>query len=199
MIGDTGEGDASQHVLRDSADRAAGQPSVRFVVISSDVIYPTGAMKDYETKFWLPFKGVKKPVYAIPGNHDWYDALEGFAATFFEPRRPRGDARAYRGGRRAVGTTRRPHRSRRCIAEAAGSAASTGADAGQRAPFFQVQTEDFALLAMDTGVAQEVDPAQSAVARGRPRGGARQVHHGRPGPPVLRRRTRPAANETSRS
>ena len=57
---------------------------MRFVVISSDVVYPTGAMKDYETKFWLPFKGVTRPVYAIPGNHDWYDALEGFAATFLQ-------------------------------------------------------------------------------------------------------------------
>jgi DNA repair exonuclease SbcCD nuclease subunit len=27
---------------------------------------------------------VTKPVYAIPGNHDWYDALEGFAATFLD-------------------------------------------------------------------------------------------------------------------
>ena len=39
---------------------------VRFVVVSSDVVYPTGAMKDYESRFWLPFKGVNKPVYAIP-------------------------------------------------------------------------------------------------------------------------------------
>ena len=58
---------------------------MRFVVISSDVVYPNGAMIDYETKFWLPFKGVTKPVYAIPGNHDWYDALEAFLATFLEP------------------------------------------------------------------------------------------------------------------
>src|SRR6185312_7179910 len=84
VIGDTGEGDASQHVLRDVLLSVANQPDVRFVVISSDVVYPTGAMKDYEAKFWLPFKGVTKPVYAIPGNHDWYDALEGFAATFFD-------------------------------------------------------------------------------------------------------------------
>ncbi len=55
------------------------------MVISSDVIYPTGSMKNYEANFWLPFKGFEKPVYAIPGNHDWYDALEGFAATFFVP------------------------------------------------------------------------------------------------------------------
>ena len=85
VIGDTGEGDASQQVLKDSLLRAASADDVRFVVLSSDVVYPTGAMKDYESRFWLPFKGVTKPVYAIPGNHDWYDALEGFVATFFEP------------------------------------------------------------------------------------------------------------------
>ena len=85
VIGDTGEGDASQQVLKDSLLRAANADDVRFVVLSSDVVYPTGAMKDYESRFWLPFKGVTKPVYAIPGNHDWYDALEGFVATFFKP------------------------------------------------------------------------------------------------------------------
>ena len=85
VIGDTGEGDASQHVLRDQLLSVAGRDDVRFVVVSSDVIYPSGEMKDYEAKFWLPFKGISKPVYAVPGNHDWYDALEGFAATFFEP------------------------------------------------------------------------------------------------------------------
>ena len=66
VIGDTGEGDASQHVLRDQLLSVAEQPDVRFVVISSDVVYPTGAMKDYEAKFWLPFKGVTRPVYAFP-------------------------------------------------------------------------------------------------------------------------------------
>ena len=67
-------------------------------MLSSDVIYPSGAMKDYEAKFWLPFKGVDKPVYAIPGNHDWYDALEGFNATFLEAgRRAHRHARADRG------------------------------------------------------------------------------------------------------
>ena len=63
-------------------------------MISSDVIYPTGAMKDYEAKFWLPLKGTHKPVYAIPGNHDWYDALEAFAATFLEPEAARAAMRA---------------------------------------------------------------------------------------------------------
>ena len=95
MIGDPGEGDASQHILRDQIIRAGAE--VRFMVISSDVIYPTGSMKNYEANFWLPFKGFNKPVYAIPGNHDWYDALEGFAATFFAPEAARRRcARAWR-------------------------------------------------------------------------------------------------------
>src|SRR4029453_17925509 len=49
VIGDTGEGDASQLVLKDSLLRASGADDVRFVVVSSDVVYPTGAMKDYES------------------------------------------------------------------------------------------------------------------------------------------------------
>ena len=72
----------------------SNHPDVRFVVVSSDVVYPTGAMNDYEAKFWLPFKGVTRPVYAIPGNHDWYDALEGFAATFLQPDAARASIRA---------------------------------------------------------------------------------------------------------
>lgn len=85
VIGDTGEGDASQHALRDQHLTVAGTPEVRSVVLSSDVVYPNGAMIDYETNFWLPFKGVTKPIYAIPGNHDWYDAIEAFNATFLQP------------------------------------------------------------------------------------------------------------------
>src|SRR5262249_4324450 len=58
VIGDTGEGDASQHVLRDQLLTVAARDEVRFVVISSDVVYPNGSMIDYENRFWLPFKGV---------------------------------------------------------------------------------------------------------------------------------------------
>ena len=44
---------------------------------------------DYEANFYLPFQGFAKPIYAIPGNHDWYDALEGFNANFLESRAAR--------------------------------------------------------------------------------------------------------------
>ena len=82
-----------------SSSSAAAQPDVKFVVISSDVVYPTGAMKDYEANFWLPFKGITKPVYAIPGNHDWYDALEGVRGHL---------PRAGRGARRRCARASRP-------------------------------------------------------------------------------------------
>jgi 3',5'-cyclic AMP phosphodiesterase CpdA len=157
VIGDTGEGDASQHVLRDSILRAAAAPDVRFVVLSSDVVYPTGAMRDYEARFWLPFKGVTKPFYAIPGNHDWYDALEGFVATFFTPEAARVAMRARIAADGGISSTT-DERIEEYIQRAAFLRQQYGVRTGtQQAPFFQVQTPQFALLAVDTGVLRGVD------------------------------------------
>jgi len=82
VIGDPGEGDASQYSLASRYLKLGQSDDVKFLVISSDVIYPAGAIEDYEAKFYLPFQGFAKPVYAIPGNHDWFDALESFNANF---------------------------------------------------------------------------------------------------------------------
>ncbi|MGE3309501.1 MAG: metallophosphoesterase [Limisphaerales bacterium] len=162
VIGDPGEGDASQLVLKDSLLSAAGQPGTKFVVISSDVVYPTGEMKDYEANFWLPFKGVTKPVYAIPGNHDWYDALDGFAATFLDPRAARTMMRGRAEADGALGR-RSEARIERALREAARLRGEYGVPTGfQQGPFFQIQTDRFALIAVDTGVRKRVDPAQGA-------------------------------------
>jgi predicted phosphodiesterase len=160
VIGDPGEGDASQHALRDQVLAAASRDDVRFVVIASDVIYPTDAMKDYERGFWLPMKGTHKPVYAIPGNHDWYDALESFAATFFEPAAARTAMHARIAADNGV-TTTTDGRITELIDTAAFYRAQYGVPTGfQRAPFFDVQTAEFALIAIDTGVLRSVDPVQ---------------------------------------
>jgi 3',5'-cyclic AMP phosphodiesterase CpdA len=160
VIGDTGEGDASQQVLKDSLLRAANADDVKFVVLSSDVVYPTGAMKDYEARFWLPFKGVTKPIYAIPGNHDWYDALEGFVATFFEPESARLAMRARIAADGGLSSTT-DARIEEFINRAAFLRRQYGVQTGtQAAPFFQVQTPGFALIAVDTGVLRGVDPEQ---------------------------------------
>jgi uncharacterized membrane protein HdeD (DUF308 family)/3',5'-cyclic AMP phosphodiesterase CpdA len=165
VIGDPGEGDASQHVLRDQIIRAGIDPAVRFMVISSDVIYPTGSMNDYEANFWLPFKGFDKPVYAIPGNHDWYDALEGFVATFYRPDAARAAMRArVEADNRLTSTT--DTRVAWLIGEAARLRREYQVPTGfQRAPYFQIQTERFALIMVDTGVLRRVDADQLAWLR----------------------------------
>jgi len=165
VIGDTGEGDASQHVLRESLIRAAAADEVKFVVLSSDVVYPTGAMRDYELRFWLPFMGVSKPVFAIPGNHDWYDALEGFAATFFRPEAARLAMRARLDADERVSSTTDAV-IEDLIDKAAALRGQYGVPTGfQQAPFFQVQTPGFVLLGIDTGVLRRVDREQLAWLR----------------------------------
>jgi 3',5'-cyclic AMP phosphodiesterase CpdA len=183
VIGDPGEGDASQHVLRDQIIRAGIDPAVRFMVISSDVIYPTGSMNDYEANFWLPFKGFDKPVYAIPGNHDWYDALEGFVATFYRPDAARVAMRArVEVDNRLTSTT--DTRVAWLIGEAARLRREYGVPTGfQRAPYFQIQTERFALICVDTGVLRRVDADQLAWLRAaleRSRGKLKMVILGHP-------------------
>lgn len=166
VIGDTGEGDASQHSLRDQYLQVVRREEVKFVVVSSDVVYPAGAMRDYEAKFWLPFMGTTKPVYAIPGNHDWYDALEAFAATFLQPDAARAAMRArVEADNRISSTTDR--RIDELIAEASRLRKEYRVPTQlQEAPYFQLQTDSFALFAVDTGVARRVDPAQLVWLKG---------------------------------
>jgi hypothetical protein len=183
VIGDTGEGDASQQALRDQFLTVVAQQDVRFVVISSDVVYPDGAMMDYETKFWLQFKGVTKPVFAIPGNHDWYDALEAFLATFLQSDAARAAMRARaEADLRLTSTTN--ERIEYLIGEAERLRREYDVPTGfQRGPFFEFQSERFALLAIDTGIVKRIDPAQWAwleSALGRARGKLTMVVLGHP-------------------
>src|SRR5205823_7264344 len=65
IIGDPGEGDASQYSLMAQYLELGRREEVKFLVISSDVIYPAGSMHDYESNFYLPFQDFAKPIYAI--------------------------------------------------------------------------------------------------------------------------------------
>jgi uncharacterized membrane protein HdeD (DUF308 family) len=160
VLGDTGEGGNAQHSLRDQYLSLGRRPDVKFLMVSSDVIYPSGAMSDYESKFYLPFKGFTKPIYAIPGNHDWYDALEGFAANFLKPEAARVCMQSRLETDRRL-TTTTESRIEGFIAEAARLRREYGVSTGwQRGPYFEVQTERFALIAVDTGVLRQVDMVQ---------------------------------------
>lgn len=162
VVGDPGEGDASQQVLKDQILSVSNKTDVDFVVVSSDIVYPSGAMKDYERKFFLPFKGLTKPVYAIPGNHDWYDALEGFAATFFTPDAARKAMAARINSDLHITSTNKKDIDR-LVNQAAFLRSEYKLPVGyQNAPFFQVSTDFFVLLSIDTGVRRRVDSLQLA-------------------------------------
>jgi hypothetical protein len=63
------------------------------MVICSDLIYPAGGTLEYAYKHCWPYRDYPRPIYALPGNHDWYDSLRGFMAYFCgetcAPPRPR--------------------------------------------------------------------------------------------------------------
>jgi len=80
VLGDTGEGDASQFALVPPLLESG--KDTHFMVICSDVIYPAGEVNEYLKKFYYPYKDYTKPIYALPGNHDWYDGLNGFMVHF---------------------------------------------------------------------------------------------------------------------
>lgn len=183
VIGDTGEGDASQHILRDQFLFLGQKPEVKFLVVSSDVIYPSGSMKDYEPKFYLPFKGFHKPIYAVPGNHDWYDALEAFNANMLEPKAARAALRARREADHRLTTT--TEASIDAMVEEAGRLRQEYQvqAAQQRAPYFEMHTELFSLVVVDTGILRRIDEAQMLwleEALGRGRGKFKMVLLGHP-------------------
>ena len=80
VIGDTGEGDASQYrvvptLLHQGRD-------TDFMFICSDVIYPAGGVEEYGPKVLGPYREYPGSIYAIPGNHGWFDDADGFMYWF---------------------------------------------------------------------------------------------------------------------
>ena len=71
---------------------AAGesQPTCRgrLLVLGGDLVYPVASRKDYEERLVRPYEVALQSepphpdVFAIPGNHDWYDSLVAFQRRF---------------------------------------------------------------------------------------------------------------------
>jgi hypothetical protein len=76
VMGDTGEGDHSQEAVAGALQKQVSGAS--FAFICSDVIYPAGGIGEYEEKFFEMYESLELPIYAVPGNHDWYDDGVGF-------------------------------------------------------------------------------------------------------------------------
>ncbi len=70
----------------------------KIILFGGDQVYPTPEMDQYENRFKIPF-GTANPynentapddrpkMFAIPGNHDWYDGLGNFISLFCQKRR----------------------------------------------------------------------------------------------------------------
>ncbi|MGH7539639.1 MAG: metallophosphoesterase family protein [Gemmatimonadota bacterium] len=73
VVGDTGEGDRSQHGL---------VPVIRgfrpdFLILNGDLAYPAGRPQDFEEGFFQPYSGLDLPIWAVPGNHEYYSSERG--------------------------------------------------------------------------------------------------------------------------
>ncbi len=73
ILGDPGDGDKSQHGLL---------PLIRslkpdFMILNGDVAYPSGRAQDYIEGFFEPYNDMGIPIWAVPGNHEYYSPHKG--------------------------------------------------------------------------------------------------------------------------
>jgi hypothetical protein len=166
VLGDPGEQDASQFVVVPALrEEMCGPDRPGFMVICSDVIYPSGDINDYVDGFYVPYADIAdRPVYALPGNHDWYDGLTGFMWHFCGEA-PR-SATVYGGSgsvcewvlrllwRRPSHPKSQLHLKRRRDDRFPGGPL-------QRTPYFAIDTKHVRLVCIDTGITGMVDKAQA--------------------------------------
>ncbi len=106
-ISDTGDGWEATYTMawllaQESLDfDGQALPRGRILLLGGDQVYPTAEPVAYEDRFIGPFAAarpetdaVDRPdLYAIPGNHDWYDGLASFLRVFCAAEKNIGDWR----------------------------------------------------------------------------------------------------------
>lgn len=73
ILGDTGEGDRSQYGLLPLIRALAPD----FLIINGDLAYPAGREEDFIEGFFAPYQNLHIPVWATPGNHEYYSEHNG--------------------------------------------------------------------------------------------------------------------------
>jgi calcineurin-like phosphoesterase family protein len=160
VMGDTGEGDASQYaVVPPLLNAAAG---TEFLFICSDVIYPAGGIDAYRDRFFRPYSGYPGPIYAVPGNHDWYDDLAGFMFHFCGvEERPPVRAESVRGWIRNLLSSKPKPANTAAVAEMHALRPTPAQQSHQPAPYFAIDAGPVRLVAIDTGITGVVDRDQA--------------------------------------
>lgn len=163
LVGDPGEGDSSQFALVEPLKSRSD--AVDFMFVTSDVVYPAGDVNDYRRKFYFPYRELRFPIYAIPGNHDWDDGgLFGFMFHFCaqdEP--PPSVLEAVPGPLRPV--WRKPvkvHEETRAYRQAR---ANDAAHVVQPGSYFALAAGPVLLVGLDLGLCGHVDRDQGAWLR----------------------------------
>ncbi|GII83434.1 metallophosphoesterase [Sphaerisporangium siamense] len=161
IVGDTGEGDASQYAVVPGLLKIGAETS--FAVIASDVIYPTGSGNEYADKFFRPYKDYPAPIYAIPGNHDWYDGLGGFMRVFCDAPALEAKAAGFSlspaGVRGLLWQKPEPIDEAR-LAEARALRPRPEQRAAQPAPYWVIDLPGLLVVGIDTGIRGTLDREQ---------------------------------------
>jgi Calcineurin-like phosphoesterase len=161
VLGDTGEGDASQYAVVPPLLSQAQETS--FTFICSDVIYPAGGIDAYTERFFAPYRDYPGPIYAVPGNHDWYDDCTGFMYWFCgaTERPPWSDDGLSLGKLLLRFLWRRPPRAhRRRIEKARAMRSAPSQEATQPGPYLVIDAGPLRLVGIDTGIEGDIDREQ---------------------------------------
>jgi hypothetical protein len=160
LLGDTGQGDEPQYAVVPGALKI-GQ-GTDFMLIASDVIYPIGVGDDYPEKFFRPYQDYQRPIYAIPGNHDWYDLNYGFMRVFCGASEPL-QAGSWKGifGPLAGLLWKKPQRIDEVAFEEGAKLRSAPAQqAAQPGPYWAIDTPSLRIIGIDTGIKGDIDRDQ---------------------------------------
>ena len=167
ILGDPGEGDASQAAVIEPLLAVGGDTD--FALIASDVIYPAGDSADYLENFYRPYKDYPAPIFAVPGNHDWYDGLQGFMLHFCGARRSplAGSARTSPPWKRLRRPLWRmpPPPDRDDLRQGRELRPGSARQRTQPGPYFVLDTERLRIVGIDTGISGELDREQGAWLR----------------------------------
>ncbi|WP_079657592.1 metallophosphoesterase family protein [Streptomyces sp. 3214.6] len=167
VIGDTGEGDDPQYAVVPGFLRVSQGTS--FAVVASDVIYPVGSADDYGTKFFRPYRDYRAPIYAIPGNHDWYEDLGAFMRVFCGDTPPLPAEPAPRLLSRAWLRSLLWHRPRpgdgQRLSEARELRSTPVQQAVQPGPYWAIDSGPVRIIGIDTGLLGTLDAEQGAWLR----------------------------------
>lgn len=109
-LADSGDGwnptFAMARLVAEDALTGNALPRGRLLILGGDQVYPTASVEEYRDRFVVPFDHAYDPggaprwpndkahrphLYAIPGNHDWYDGLNSFFGLFCRRRLVRGE------------------------------------------------------------------------------------------------------------